>query len=95
MLVVVAVGAALLIAVLASGGDSQEEAQADFCTSPTSLESSLQGFQAPEPTSASQEDYEAAVSDIEDDWDQATCGPIRRCTPRSARDERLQLRSEP
>lgn len=67
--VALAAGAVILIAVL-SGGDSQEDAQAAYCASLTSLESSLQELQALEPASASQEDYEAAVSQIEGDWDQ-------------------------
>jgi methyl-accepting chemotaxis protein len=44
--------------------------QESFCSSLTTLESSLQALEALEPTAASKEDYDNAVSEVDDDWDQ-------------------------
>ena len=64
------VGAIILVAILSNRGDSQAQAQDAFCSSLTSLDSSLQDFQALDASSASQDDYQSAVSAIDDDWDQ-------------------------
>ena len=70
-LVAVVAGIVVAIALIGRGdGDSQAGAQESFCSSLTTLESSIQALEALEPTAASKDDYENAVSDIEDDWDQ-------------------------
>jgi hypothetical protein len=64
-------GIAIAIALIArDDGDSQAGAQEAFCSSLSALDSSVQALQALEPTTASKEDYESAVSQIEDDWDE-------------------------
>ena len=70
VLVTVGVGAAILIGLLGSrGGESQADAQQSFCSSLDTLESSVTSLTSMSPTSASKDDYESAVSEIESDWD--------------------------
>ena len=62
--------AIVLIALLNSGNDnSQADAQSAFCSSVSTLESSVSSLTALDPSSASKDDYQSAVSDIESDWD--------------------------
>jgi hypothetical protein len=70
-LIAVGVGAAIVIGLLANrAGESQQTAQDNFCSSLSALESSINSLEALDPTSASKEDYQNAVSGIESDWDQ-------------------------
>ena len=65
------VGLAILIGLLGEGGgESQAEAQQSFCSSLSGLDSSLESLTSLSPTSASQDDYQSAVSDVESAWDQ-------------------------
>ena len=72
ILVVVGAAAAILIGIWAASrdGESQADAQQAFCSSLSTLDSSVEALTNLEPTSASQSDYESAVSTIESDWDQ-------------------------
>ena len=72
ILVVVGAAAAILIGLWAAnrGGESQADAQQAFCSSLSSLDSSVEALTNLDPTSASQSDYQSAVSTIENDWDQ-------------------------
>ncbi len=70
LLVVIGVGLAILIGLLGSdSSNSQAEAQSNFCSSVTNLESSVQSLASLSPTSASKSDYDDVVSEIENDWD--------------------------
>lgn len=64
--------AAILIGYLATRGgeESQADAQQAFCSSLSTLDSSVQALTGLDATSASKSDYQSAVSTIEDDWDQ-------------------------
>jgi len=65
------VGLAVLIGLLGDrGGESQEQAQSAFCSSLSGLESSVESLTSLSPSSASKDDYQSAVSDIESSWDQ-------------------------
>lgn len=72
ILVLGGLAAAILIGFWGTRGgeESQADAQQAFCSSLSSLESSVQALTALDPTSASQSDYQSAVSTIESDWDQ-------------------------
>jgi hypothetical protein len=71
VLVAAGVGLAILIGLLGErGGESQEQAQQNFCSSVSGLESSIESLTSLSPSSASQDDYQSAVSDIESAWDQ-------------------------
>jgi len=72
ILVVGGAAAAILIGIWAASrdGESQADAQQAFCSSLSTLDSSVEALTDLEPTSASQSDYESAVSTIESDWDQ-------------------------
>jgi LPS O-antigen subunit length determinant protein (WzzB/FepE family) len=62
--------AIVLIALLNSGDDnSQAAAKSAFCSSVSTLESSVSDLTALDPSSASKDDYQSAVSNIESDWD--------------------------
>ena len=71
VLVVLGIGGAVLIGIWAVSKEesSQADAQGAFCSSLSSLESSVQALVALDPTSASKDDYESAVDDIESSWD--------------------------
>jgi len=70
VLVVVGVGLAIVIGVLGErGGESQEQAQESFCSSLSGLESSIESLTNLSPSSASKDDYQSAVSEIESSWD--------------------------
>ena len=64
-------GLAVLAGIL---GDRGEESQADarqaFCSSLSGLESSTQSLTALSPTTATKDDYESALSDVDSAWDQ-------------------------
>jgi hypothetical protein len=75
VLLAAGVGLALLIGLLGErGGESQAQAQAQaqasFCSSLGGLESSLESLTSLDPSSASKDDYRAAVSDIDSAWDE-------------------------
>ena len=72
ILVVAGVVGAILIGIWATsgGGESQADAEQAFCSSLSTLESSVEALTSLDPTSASQSDYQSAVSTIESDWDQ-------------------------
>lgn len=69
LLVACGVGAAVVIGLLANGGDSQARARQSFCSSLDTLQSSVGSLIGLSPTSASKEDYENALDQVEDDWD--------------------------
>jgi hypothetical protein len=72
ILVVAGVAGAIVIGIWATsgGGESQADAQQAFCSSLSTLESSVEALTSLDPTSASKSDYQSAVSTIESDWDQ-------------------------
>jgi hypothetical protein len=71
VLVAAGVGLAVLIGLLGGrGGESQAQAQQSFCSSLSGLESSIESLTSLSPTSASEDDYQSAVSDIDSAWDQ-------------------------
>ena len=71
VLVAVGVGLAVLIGLLGErGGESQAEAQQSFCSSLGDLESSIESLTGLSPSSASEDDYQSAVSDVESAWDE-------------------------
>ena len=49
---------------------SQAEAQQSFCSSLSGLESSIESLTSLSPSTASQDDYQSAVSNIDSAWDQ-------------------------
>jgi hypothetical protein len=69
VLVGVGVAAAIVIGILGARGNSEENAVDDLCSSLSSLQSSTQNLTSLDPQSASKDDYESAVSEVEDDWD--------------------------
>ena len=71
VLVAGGVGLAVLIGLLGDrGGESQAQAQQSFCSSLSGLESSIQSLTDLSPTSASKDDYQSAVSNVDSAWDQ-------------------------
>jgi hypothetical protein len=73
--ILVLVGAGVVLAVVIGfagkrGGESQAQAQENFCSSLGGLESSINALTGLSPTSASKDDYESAVSNVESEWDQ-------------------------
>ena len=72
ILVLGGLAAAIVIGLWGTRGDgeSQADAQAAFCSSLTTLDSSVQALEGLDPTTASKDDYQSAVSTIESDWDQ-------------------------
>jgi hypothetical protein len=65
------VGLAILIGLLGNrGGESQAQAQDNFCSSLSGLQSSVEDLTGLSPTSASKDDYQSAVSDVDSAWDQ-------------------------
>jgi len=65
------VGLAVLIGLLGGrGGESQAEAQQGFCSSLSGLQGSIQALAGLSPTSASKDDYQSAVSNVDSAWDQ-------------------------
>jgi hypothetical protein len=71
VLVAVGVGGAIVIGLLGNrGGESQAQAQENFCSSLSTLEASVNSLTSLSPTSASKSDYQSDVSAIENDWDQ-------------------------
>jgi uncharacterized protein Yka (UPF0111/DUF47 family) len=71
-LVAVGVGAAIVLGIIGSrGGDeSQAQAQQNFCSSLSALDSSVTSLTSLDPSTASKDDYQSDVSQIESDWDQ-------------------------
>ena len=69
ILVGVGVAAAIVIGVLGARGNSEENAVQNLCSSLTSLEASTENLTSLSPQSASKDDYNSAVSDVQDDWD--------------------------
>jgi hypothetical protein len=73
VLAAVGVGAIILVAILDNSGggtESQAEAQQSFCTSLGGLETSVDDLTNLSPSTASKSDYESAVSDVDDAWDE-------------------------
>ena len=71
VLLAAGVGLAILIGFLGEGGgESQAEAQQNFCSSLSGLESSIESLTSLSPSTASQDDYQSAVSNIDSAWDQ-------------------------
>jgi len=69
----VGVGAIILVALLSNRGggtESQAQAQQSFCSSLSALDTSITDLTSLSPSTASQSDYESAVSEIENAWDQ-------------------------
>jgi len=69
LLGVVLAGGAVLIGILNSGS-SQANARQAFCSSVSTLQGSVNDLVALSPTSASKDDYESALDDVDDDWDE-------------------------
>lgn len=66
----VGAGVAILIGVLASrDGESQTQASQSFCSSLDTLDSSLTVLTDLSPTGTSKENYQAAVSEVQSNWD--------------------------
>ena len=64
------VGLAVLVGLLGGrGGESQAEAQQGFCSSLSGLQGSIQALAGLSPTSASKDDYQSAVSNVDSAWD--------------------------
>ena len=71
VLVAAGAGLAVLIGLLGDrGGESQADAQQSFCSSLSGLESSIESLTSLSPSTASQDDYQSAVSNVESSWDQ-------------------------
>lgn len=71
VLLAAGVGLAILIGFLGErGGESQAQAQQNFCSSLSGLESSIESLTSLDPTSASKDDYQSAVSNVDSAWDQ-------------------------
>jgi hypothetical protein len=72
VLAALGVGAIILIAILANqgGGESQAQARESFCSSLTALDTSISDLTNLDPSTASTSDYQSAVSEIENSWDQ-------------------------
>ena len=72
VLLAVGIGAAVLIGIYAVTKDenSQANAQAAFCSSLSTLDSSITSLTSLDPSSASKDDYQSAISTIESNWDQ-------------------------
>jgi len=71
VLIVVGVGLAILIGLLGTvGKETQAEAQQNLCSSLGSLDTSITNLTSLDPMTASQSDYQSAVSGIQDDWNQ-------------------------
>jgi hypothetical protein len=64
------VGAAILIGLLGNRSETQAKAQDSFCSSVSALESSVGSLTSLSPASASKDEYESAVSDVQSDWDE-------------------------
>ena len=77
MWIIVLVGAGVVAAVAIGlignhGRDSStstESAQSSFCSDVSSLQSSVSSLLALSPTSASESDYQDALSQVDSDWD--------------------------
>jgi len=59
----------VVVAVVSNRGDSQAQARESFCSSVDTLQSSVSSLLGLSPTSASKDDYENALDQVEDDWD--------------------------
>jgi hypothetical protein len=74
VLVAGGVGLALIIGLLGGCNESEQEQQqsavSELCSSLNSLGSDTAALMSLNPVSASKDDYESAVSDVEDDWDE-------------------------
>jgi peptidoglycan hydrolase CwlO-like protein len=70
---VVGIGLAILIGVTGSAtADSPAEAQQSLCTSLGSLNAATNDLESLDPQTASKSDYQAAVSDVDDAWNDVT-----------------------
>ena len=71
VLIALGVGAAIVIGLLGqNGGESQAQAQQSFCSSLSTLDSSITALTSLDPSTASKSDYQSAVDTIQSDWDQ-------------------------
>jgi hypothetical protein len=71
VLVGAGVAAAVVIGLLGNrGGESQADARQSFCSSLSTLQGSITSLTSLSPTTASKSDYESAVDEIQNDWDQ-------------------------
>jgi hypothetical protein len=67
---VVGIGLAILIGVTGSAtADSPAEAEANLCSSLGSLNAATNNLESLDPKTASKSDYQSAVSDVDDAWD--------------------------
>jgi len=70
LLVACGIGLAVVIALVGrNDGESQADAQQSFCSSLDDLDSSITSLTSLDVSTASKDDYQSAVSEIEDDWD--------------------------
>jgi LPS O-antigen subunit length determinant protein (WzzB/FepE family) len=71
ILVVVGIGLAVLIGVLATRGkETQAEAQQNLCSSLGSLDTATTNLTSLDPKTASKSDYQSAVSDVQNQWNE-------------------------
>jgi len=71
LLIALGVAAAIVIGLLGqNGGESQAQAQQNFCSSLSTLDSSITALTSLDPSTASKSDYQSAVDTIQSDWDQ-------------------------
>jgi len=69
ILVVVGVGLAVLIGVLGTRGqETQAEAEQNMCSSLASVDTATKNLTGLDPSTASKDEYQSAVSDVQDEW---------------------------
>ena len=72
VLIALGVAAAIVLGLLGQKNStpSQAQAQQTFCSSLSTLESSVKALTSLDPSTASKSDYQSAVDTIQSDWDQ-------------------------
>ena len=70
VLIVLGVAAAIALGLLGhkNSTPSQAQAQQTFCSSLSTLESSVKALTSLDPSTASKSDYQSAVDTIQSDW---------------------------
>jgi hypothetical protein len=69
VLLAVGVGLAIVVGVLATTGkETQAEAQQNLCSSLNGLDTATTNLLGLDPKTASKDDYQSAVSDVENQW---------------------------
>ena len=72
VLIALGVAAAIVLGLLGQKNStpSQAQAQQTFCSSLSTLDSSVKALTSLDPSTASKSDYQSAVDTIQSDWDQ-------------------------